>query len=126
MSEQLELGRTLRDAGTYAVDSRADHADWRECADSGIDYLAATGRPFTADDVRALSWVDEPTSPKAWGARFLAAARGGRIVRVGYRPSRRASVHAHPVAVWRGTSFLTDEELADGAATQDEEWGVAG
>lgn len=123
--EQLALGRTLRDQGTFLVDSRPDHADWRACADSGIDYLAATGKPFTADDVRALSWVDDPASPKAWGARFLAAARAGRIRRVGYQPSRRASVHAHPVAVWQGTSYLTDEELAEGAATQDEQWGAA-
>lgn len=101
MTEQLELGRVLRDAGTMAVDQRDDNAWWRSCADQAIDALAASGRPFTADDVRELG-VPDPSSPKAWGARFLAAARAGRIVRVGYQPSRRASVHAHPVAVWQG------------------------
>lgn len=124
MNEQLELGRTLRDAGTFAVDSRDDHADWRTEVDREIDRLAATGLPFTADDVRARG-IPDPISAKAWGARFLAAAKQRRIVRVGYQPSRRPSVHAHPVAVWRGTSFLTDEELAEGAATQDEQWEVA-
>jgi hypothetical protein len=121
MSEQLALGRLLRDEGTYAVDQRDDNSWWRSCADQGIATLAASGRPFTADDVRALG-IPDPTSPKAWGARFLAASRSGLIRRVGYVPSRRASVHAHPIAQWQG--YLTDEELAEGASTQDTEWGV--
>lgn len=100
--EQLELGRALRDEGTAIADENAGDW-WRSCADQAIDTLAATGRPFTADDVRDLG-VPDPASPKAWGARFLAAAKSGRITRIGYTPSRRASVHAHPIAVWQGTS----------------------
>lgn len=98
--EQLELGAALRDEGVALADEAATDW-WRSCADRAINTLAATGRPFTADDVRELG-VPDPASPKAWGARFLMASRQGRIVRVGYQPSRRASVHAHPVAVWQG------------------------
>lgn len=97
---QLELGRALRDRGAAVADENAGQ-DWRSVADRAIDHLASTGRPFTADDVRALG-VPDPSSPRAWGARFLAASKQGRIERVGYAPSRRASVHAHPIAVWKG------------------------
>jgi hypothetical protein len=102
MTEQLELGQALRDEGVARVDAAQDEW-WKSCADQAIDTLAAAGRPFTADDVRDLG-VPDPTSPRAWGARFLTAARQGRIVRVGYVPSRRASVHAHPIAQWRGSA----------------------
>lgn len=102
MSTQLELGQALRDEGVRVANDNADDF-WKATADQAIDHLAATGRPFTADDVRDLG-VPDPISPRAWGARFLAASRQGRIVRVGYVPSRRASVHAHPIAQWRGAA----------------------
>lgn len=102
MTEQLELGQALRDEGVRVADENADDF-WKATADQAIDHLASTGRPFTADDVRDLG-VPDPTSPRAWGARFLTASRQGRIVRVGYVPSRRASVHAHPIAQWRGAA----------------------
>jgi hypothetical protein len=98
--EQLEIGQALREIGVAQANENTD-IWWRSCADQAIDTLAATGRPFTADDVRDLG-VPDPPSPKAWGARFLSASRQGRIVRVGYTPSRRASVHAHPIALWTG------------------------
>lgn len=97
---QMSLGEALRDIGTNRADLAADKV-WKQLADAAIDRLAATGQPFTADDVRDLG-VPDPTSPKAWGSRFLSAARSGRIRRVGYVPSRRPSVHAHPIAQWVG------------------------
>lgn len=100
MSHQMTLGEALKEIGTSTADMHAD-AIWKQLVDAGIDRLAATGQPFTADDVRDLG-IPDPTSPKAWGARFLAAAKQGRIRRIGYVPSRRASVHAHPIAQWTG------------------------
>ncbi|MGZ4597433.1 MAG: hypothetical protein ACXV3V_10950 [Actinomycetes bacterium] len=100
--EQLELGEALRDEGCAQVNANTAEA-WREQVDAAIRSLAALGRPFTADDVRDLDGINDPPSPNAWGSRFLTAAKRGVIVRVGYLPSRRASVHAHPVAVWQGT-----------------------
>lgn len=102
MSEQLELGRALRDEGVAIADENADQW-WKATADQAIDHLAATGRPFSADDVRALG-VPDPVSPRAWGARFLAASKQGRITPVGYVQSARPSVHAHPIRLWRGAA----------------------
>ena len=93
-------GRHLKAAGISLADTAAAQ-EWRDAADKAIADLARRGQPFTADDVRDLG-VPDPRSPKAWGGRFLAAAANGIIVRVGYTPSRRASVHAHPIALWRG------------------------
>lgn len=97
---QMTIGELLKEQGTSRADQAAD-AMWKQLADAAIDRLAASGKPFTTDDVRELG-VPDPSSPKAWGARMLSAAKSGRIRRVGYQPSRRPSVHAHPVAVWVG------------------------
>lgn len=97
---QMTLGEALKEIGTARADLAAD-ADWKTQADTAIQQLADSGVPFTADDVRALG-VPDPTSPKAWGSRFLTAAKQGRIVRVGYVKSQRPSVHAHPIAQWIG------------------------
>lgn len=102
MSHQMTLGEALKEIGTATADLHADRV-WKQLADAAIDRLAATGQPFTADDVRDLG-IPDPTSPKAWGARFLFAAKAGRITRVGYVPSRRPSVHAHPIAQWIGAA----------------------
>ena len=99
---QMSIGELLKEQGTRRADEAAD-AIWKQLADAAIDRLAKAGEPFTADDVRELG-VPDPTSPKAWGARFLSAAKSGRIVRVGYVPSRRPSVHAHPIAQWKGAA----------------------
>lgn len=99
---QMTLGEALKEIGTTRADLAADKV-WKQLADAAIDRLAQAGEPFTADDVRALG-VPDPSSPKAWGPRFLSAARSGRITRVGYVPSKRPSVHAHPIAQWRGAA----------------------
>lgn len=98
---QMTLGEALKEIGTTRADLAAD-SGWKQLADAAIDRLAAAGQPFTTDDVRELG-IPDPVSPKAWGARMLSAAKGGRIRRIGYTPSRRPSVHAHPIAVWVGT-----------------------
>ena len=102
MSEQLTLGQALRDTGIAVANENADDW-WKSTADQAIDHLASLGRPFSADDVRALG-VPDPASPRAWGGRFAAAAKQGRIQRIGYVQSQRPSVHAHPIALWRGAA----------------------
>jgi hypothetical protein len=86
-------------AGMAQADAAEDEA-WKARADIAIDQLAKSGREFTAEDVRA--GAGDPRRPNAFGARLQAASRSGVIVKVGYRASRRASLHAHPVALWRG------------------------
>lgn len=94
-------GERLRDEGMARADS-VQPQQWRDDVDRHIAALAQTGQAFTADVVSALAG-DSPTGSRgAMGARFHHAARRGLIERVGYVPSRRPSVHAHPVALWRG------------------------
>lgn len=101
--DQLELGRLRRDVGMAAADA-VQPDEWRAAVDEQIDRLARLGQPFVADDVSAIVG-DSPTgSQGAMGARFQAAVKRGAIRRVGYVPSRRASVHAHPVAQWVGAA----------------------
>jgi hypothetical protein len=100
--DALRTAMTLRDRGVAQVDANTD-AGWKALVDHIITELARTRAPFTADDVRDRGVPDPPT-PQAWGARFLAASKAGQIRRIGYQPSRRASVHAHPVAVWEGAA----------------------
>lgn len=89
-----------RKAEGMALADAAEPGFWRDRADAAIKALAAEQREFTAEDVRKLA--GSPTHPNAFGSRFLAAARSGLIRKTGYRNSKRASLHAHPIAVWRG------------------------
>lgn len=98
----VAIAAELRDRGIRRVDNNTDPG-WKAQVDQAITMLAASGQPFTADTVRELG-MPEPASPQAWGARFMSAARAGHIRRIGYQPSKRASVHAHPVAVWEGAA----------------------
>lgn len=101
--QQLELGRALRDDGMATADA-GQPEDWRAAVDRRIAELADTGRPFTADDV-STEVGDSPTGSRgAMGARFHHASRRGVIRRVGYVPSGRPSVRAHPVGQWQGVA----------------------
>jgi hypothetical protein len=85
-----------------AVADASQPGAWKANVDFVIGRLALTGRPFTSDDVSAITG-DSPTGSRgAMGARFNYAARRGVIRRIGYVPSRRVTVHAHPVAQWVG------------------------
>lgn len=75
---------------------------WKDRWNQAIAALARTGEEFTADDVRKIAGA--PTDHEnAAGALFNGAARRGLIRRVGYRKSARDVLHAHPIAVWKGT-----------------------
>ena len=75
---------------------------WRTKADRVIDELAATGRPFTAEAVRARL-ADDAITPAAFGSRFTAAARRGAIRKTGhYIRAQRASRNAGVLAEWVG------------------------
>ena len=93
-------GELLKEFGIAAV-SKSTPEDWRESCDKAIAELAATGRAFTADDIRRLVG-DPPNHPNAMGARFVAAAKAGILRKVGYQSPLRASRHASVVAIWRG------------------------
>lgn len=88
-----------RDVGTGRVD-RAD-PEWAEAARQAIRRLAATGRPFTAEDVVAV--VGHPDRPNAIGAAMLKAAKLGLIYKVGMTKTTRGSSHARALPVWQGS-----------------------
>lgn len=75
-------------------------ADWKNAASAVLARLAASGEPFTTDDVWAA--LPHPPEPRAIGALIRAAAHAGRIRRVGWRASSRPECHARPVAMWTG------------------------
>jgi len=79
---------------------------WKLRALDVLEDLAASGEPFTADDLVAVTGLPESSTPNAnnaVGAVFNAVARRGLIVKTGaYRKSRRAVGHARVVAIWVG------------------------
>lgn len=75
-------------------------ADWKRAASAVLTRLAATGKPFTTDDVWAV--VPQPPEPRAMGALIRSAAIAGKIRRVGWRASSRPECHCRPVAIWEG------------------------
>ncbi len=93
--------RAERDAGAQLADD-ASHPWWRAAAKEAIADLAASGRPFTSDDIHARVGA-EPSRRAGLGALLLAAARRGEIVPVGFRQSERREAHARNVRVWQGT-----------------------
>lgn len=100
------IGEAKKEAGMQLAAGAAD-PDWRRAVDDAIVRLASTRDDagelvrFTAEDIRRIAG-DPPDHPNAMGARFYIAARRGVIRRVAYRKSKRASLHAHPIAVWQG------------------------
>lgn len=84
------LSAALRDHGIDQADQNTD-TWWKSCADRAIEYLAASGQPFSADHVAAL--IPAPDHPCRWGGRFHAAVRAGVIVPIGYTLSARPSRH---------------------------------
>lgn len=85
---------------------RAGHRayDWSARAADHLEYLARTGRAFTADDLTAAVGLPSvgPGQNNAVGAAFAAARKRGVIVRVGYMPSKRITGHGRVVAIWQG------------------------
>lgn len=98
-------GRQGRDVGVSRVE--ASNVEWSEAARRAIRTLAATGRPFTAEDVVGI--VGHPESPNAIGAAMLKAARIGLIYKSGMVAASRETSHARPLQVWRGARAPQDE-----------------
>lgn len=91
----------LRDKG-QALASTA-HPDERAKVDAAIRKLAATGRPFSANDARRLHGVKGGVVGAAFGAASKAGlikpAEGDVIER-----STSPATHGHPVFRWIGSA----------------------
>lgn len=98
--QQLDTaeGARLRDAGMATATQAA--GDDVAAIDLLIARAAATGRPFSANDLRAH--LPDGIRTAAVGARFAHWRRRGLIRAVGYVPSTDPGTHAHPVRQWQG------------------------
>lgn len=84
-------------------------ANWREVAREAVEWLAASGRDFTSEDLTAIVGLPHPDATEAnrnnaVGAVISGAARRGLIRRVGLSNANRAVSHAAALSVWRGTA----------------------
>ena len=97
---------TLKEAATVALEDALARVEagapqtWRTAAEAVLAGLAATGKPFTTDEVWAM--LPQPPEPRAIGALMRHAARAGKIRRIGWRESLRPECHRRPVAMWTG------------------------
>ena len=98
--EAIKEAATLAlEAALARVEANAPQ-DWKNAATAVLARLAATGKPFTTDDVWAA--LPHPPEPRALGALMRKASIAGQIRRVGWRESVRPECHRRPVAVWIG------------------------
>lgn len=91
-----------RDAG-MAIAQDGDITGWnKNLIDQAIDVLAATGRPFSANDLRVLL-TDVDLPGPLFGSRFHHAANNRKVIRyVGQTRSTKRNTHGKPVALWVG------------------------
>ncbi|HCG2982381.1 hypothetical protein ACL1CN_10505 [Corynebacterium striatum] len=77
--------------------------DWAHHADKAVKQLAASGKPFTTDDIR--QHIPDGLTPKhnnAWGALLNAWARRGTIRPIGYTTGKRTQRHGGIQRIWQG------------------------
>jgi len=92
-------GAAARDEGIACAES-AQGAEWdRHVIDQAIMHYARTGLEFSANDLRGLL---PAVAGSMIGARFLAAARAGTIVRAGATHASHRAGHARLLSTWRG------------------------
>lgn len=104
----LEAALAAKEAGQAQADANADIL-WREGVDRAIRRLAASGRTFTADDVRAVAGDPPPGfSPNAMGSAFTRASKAGVIRMVGFTTSSRVIGHGNTVRSWVGARARVD------------------
>ena len=98
-------GQQLRDDGASAVIAAdvAPHRMVGELIRAAILELAASGHPFTADDVRANLPADAvPHSANLLPAHFGAQASAGRIEAIGMCKAAHTSRRHSRNLVWQG------------------------
>lgn len=99
-AEQLGLFSDAQADAAAAAEAEAV-TEWHRAAERALAAAILTGEQF---DAHALteSGLPDPPHPRLMSSLFTSAHRSGRIARVGYHPSRRATCGA-VVAVWQGT-----------------------
>lgn len=101
LEDGLAEGRRRRDRGMRDAEA-ATWTGWRLVAERWLRHLAATGDPFTAEDLRELAGDPLGSSDNSMGALIAAAARRGEIVPVGFVQATRPEAHARVIRQWKG------------------------
>lgn len=91
-------GNRLKDRGQAIA--TAAHPDERAAVESAIRKLAATGRPFSANDARQIHGMRGGVV----GAAFTALRKQGVIRAVGDETSTDAGTHGHRIYQWIGAA----------------------
>lgn len=91
-------GNTLKFAAQEAT--LAAHPDERTKVEAAIRKLAATGRPFSANDARKLHGLKGGVV----GATFTSLRKRGVIRAVGDETSTDAGTHGHRLYLWIGAA----------------------
>jgi hypothetical protein len=84
---------------------------WIAKAETVLAALAATGEPFTVDDLRRAG-IEDPDIPQRWGALFAVAQNRGTIVLVGLLLHRTTGGASTGIRQWRGTGRAVGREAA--------------
>lgn len=99
-----EAGQLSLDQALATVSSHADHR-WVVSARKAVAHVAASGKPFTTDEVwdaLGAEWDVSTHERRALGAVMRWAVRRGICEPTDdYRPSSRPECHKRPVRVWR-------------------------
>lgn len=103
---KVSIDTTTRRVTNEAIRRADRHAypAWKDAAFQVVQHLAASGQPFTTDDVwEGLHGSDRPHEPRALGGVMVRAARRGIIAKAdGVRPSQRIEAHRNPKQLWKG------------------------
>ncbi len=94
----VDCGVALKFAGQSLA--TAAHPNDRAKVDAAIRQLAATRRPFSANDARRIHGV----TGGVVGAAFTAAHKSGLIAPVGDETSTDKGTHGHRIYQWIGTA----------------------
>lgn len=93
-----DCGLRAKDAGqARAV---AAHPEERQAVEAAVRKLAATGKPFSANDARAIHGVKGGVV----GATFAALRKEGVIRACGDATSTDAGTHGHRIFLWIGVA----------------------
>ena len=101
----------IREAAYYK--EVAAHKDWHVLAHRAMTALAASGKPFTADDFREAMGEIKPGHHNAIGSFFRVASQDGLIAPTGrFVQSRTSSRHAAAIREWVGTPAAATPQAA--------------
>lgn len=105
MSDQMILDLHPAEASYYS--EVAVHKTWHKAANEAMGQLVQAGKPFSADDLRAILGDVEPANPNSIGGLFMAWSKAGLIQRVGGGTSRGAKRHSGYRHEWIGAGKAT-------------------